>query len=62
MDYLQYKSTVNEGETVLFCFKPYYKWITFNIFLLAFCHILLIGFKPYYKWITFNISHIQTYR
>ena len=31
MDYLQYKSTVNEGETVLFCFKPYYKWITFNI-------------------------------
>ena len=36
-------------------FKPYYKWITFNI-----KHMMLLyqkkrRFKPYYKWITFNM-------
>ena len=42
-----------------FSFKPYYKWITFNIAI----HVSYMGykssqsFKPYYKWITFNIKH-----
>ena len=37
-------------------FKPYYKWITFNIS--PSCETVplsTISFKPYYKWITFNI-------
>ena len=38
------------------CFKPYYKWITFNTFETRFKQNLEIelSFKPYYKWITFN--------
>ena len=44
---------INEADNL--CFKPYYKWITFNT-------TRSIGkrtnnsrcFKPYYKWITFN--------
>ena len=37
-------------------FKPYYKWITFNIMLQCLVFLLVkISFKPYYKWITFNI-------
>ena len=37
-------------------FKPYYKWITFNIgtVIVGLCEGRH-GFKPYYKWITFNI-------
>ena len=37
------------------CFKPYYKWITFNTseeFITDFMYDK--SFKPYYKWITFN--------
>mgnify|MGYP001689567662 CR=1 FL=1 len=38
-------------------FKPYYKWIIFNIeTLLAQQPVTIIGFKPYYKWIIFNIT------
>ena len=37
------------------CFKPYYKWITFNtLSILAYLLTILFCFKPYYKWITFN--------
>ena len=41
---------------LLVCFKPYYKWITFNTWSNS---ISIFGnffhcFKPYYKWITFN--------
>ena len=37
-------------------FKPYYKWIIFNMEkLLARLKGLAICFKPYYKWIIFNI-------
>ena len=38
-------------------FKPYYKWITFNINISSkvLCKIFP-SFKPYYKWITFNIE------
>ena len=39
-----------------FSFKPYYKWITFNIKnLYQFYLTYKYRFKPYYKWITFNI-------
>ena len=36
-------------------FKPYYKWITFNIKWTVILGSIALGFKPYYKWITFNI-------
>ena len=36
-------------------FKPYYKWITFNISSFIQYSLVLLCFKPYYKWITFNI-------
>ena len=37
------------------CFKPYYKWITFNTKVNGIMNLSLnIRFKPYYKWITFN--------
>ena len=31
MDYLQYKKRLNLRENLMMSFKPYYKWITFNI-------------------------------
>ena len=36
------------------CFKPYYKWITFNTPTPVSANAPSLGFKPYYKWITFN--------
>ena len=46
----------------MWCFKPYYKWITFNT------KNGYIGgwldpesFKPYYKWITFNTDNRMRY-
>ena len=30
MDYLQYFKEHHTSSLVLLCFKPYYKWITFN--------------------------------
>ena len=54
MDYFQYsKLTLLLSNT--FCFKPYYKWITFNIFIKTQLYPISESFKPYYKWITFNI-------
>ena len=40
----------------IFCFKPYYKWITFNTLLDKLENEIPVveSFKPYYKWITFN--------
>ena len=42
-------------------FKPYYKWITFNILVSGAIArgYLAVSFKPYYKWITFNIKQID---
>ena len=38
-------------------FKPYYKWIIFNIIKKNLAYkTSIISFKPYYKWIIFNIS------
>ena len=55
MDYLQYL----RGELLYvadsWSFKPYYKWITFNINGTgANSDDKIVSFKPYYKWITFN--------
>ena len=36
-------------------FKPYYKWITFNMEIKKNPPKNINSFKPYYKWITFNI-------
>ena len=52
---IQY-AVVNNCWSYIYGFKPYYKWITFNTWMINvfvwqkrfWC------FKPYYKWITFN--------
>ena len=57
MDNLQY-SPLNSKEAVdeAHSFKPYYKWIIFNIAIMDPLHkASTLGFKPYYKWIIFNI-------
>ena len=58
MDYLQYKILITYSPEVFFSsFKPYYKWITFNMHQEKMKRILIVSFKPYYKWITFNIAN-----
>ena len=42
--------------TPIFCFKPYYKWNTFNTVKTNFEEVAKKGFKPYYKWNTFNTA------
>ena len=37
-------------------FKPYYKWIIFNIKITKTDKMVQNSFKPYYKWIIFNIE------
>ena len=32
MDYLQYGKGKRNGHNHWYCFKPYYKWITFNTY------------------------------
>ena len=39
------------------CFKPYYKWNTFNTVYPAVSMLLERSFKPYYKWNTFNTKY-----
>ena len=56
MDYLQYSSlgTILSIEDTS-CFKPCYKWITFNTKDFEDeIDDIDFGFKPCYKWITFN--------
>ena len=55
MDYLQYSKSI-EAWMSNASFKPYYKWITFNIEILDKLGPGDKSFKPYYKWITFNIA------
>ena len=56
MDYLQYDGSGILGTVAGAAgFKPYYKWITFNISEQQTDFLLIKSFKPYYKWITFNI-------
>ena len=46
-------------ENYKISFKPYYKWITFNIKMKKELKICIESFKPYYKWITFNILNLN---
>ena len=41
------------------CFKPYYKWITFNTEVREVKEVNELCFKPYYKWITFNTLNLN---
>ena len=60
MDYLQYAKQFNIKSAHAMRFKPYYKWITFNIMVMNNkTNHIFIGFKPYYKWITFNILGVS---
>ena len=47
---------MNHKEVLNKCFKPYYKWNTFNTKTRVddTNYENLGGFKPYYKWNTFN--------
>ena len=56
MDYLQYSEIIVPRFGLPRSFKPYYKWITFNIVIENYLGVSNISFKPYYKWITFNIK------
>ena len=43
-----------------FCFKPCYKWNTFNTLEIRKAYFLeAFGFKPCYKWNTFNTIKIR---
>ena len=55
MEYLQYIKNLQGKWNISSCFKPYYKWNTFN----TVAQEVVQGldrecFKPYYKWNTFN--------
>ena len=56
MDYLQYCKEASDNDDTASCFKPCYKWITFNTLIgVNTTDISLVPrFKPCYKWITFN--------
>ena len=55
MDDLQYKEREWMYNVSDLCFKPYYKWMTFNTQIIVLSAVLAeICFKPYYKWMTFN--------
>ena len=60
MDYLQYFNPKTKVSKVVQCFKPYYKWITFNTKKSFAISALALCFKPYYKWITFNTVNETT--
>ena len=42
-----------------YCFKPCYKWITFNTLNSVFKEKGQNSFKPCYKWITFNTEFLH---
>ena len=54
MEYLQYRSKFETLPNEVWCFKPYYKWNTFNTVKEAYKKAKDTCFKPYYKWNTFN--------
>ena len=58
MDNLQYFKKTVTGESFIYpSFKPYYKWIIFNMKMRRIEKIIdRFSFKPYYKWIIFNIG------
>ena len=54
MDDLQYKEREWMYNVSDLCFKPYYKWMTFNTLWTQLKKLMKLSFKPYYKWMTFN--------
>ena len=58
MDNLQYLNICLVYILTFTCFKPYYKWIIFNIQSQVLDEVASLpkSFKPYYKWIIFNID------
>ena len=54
MDYLQYLELFAATALINDCFKPCYKWITFNTYKKIIELSIDGSFKPCYKWITFN--------
>ena len=58
MDNLQYLHKDKLDDVLNASFKPYYKWIIFNISItdLSAGNRNAFSFKPYYKWIIFNIK------
>ena len=63
MDNLQYLFISNR-YFFKSCFKPYYKWITFNTLVnnSRKRRMINMSFKPYYKWITFNTVYKLIHR
>ena len=60
MDDLQYyKCGKNKQYYRYLCFKPCYKWMTFNTKEEALKHVTSeVRFKPCYKWMTFNTDQM----
>ena len=56
MEYLQYSITGLVARVMSTCFKPYYKWNTFNTIIIRKNRRIIWSFKPYYKWNTFNTT------
>ena len=52
------------GNYMIRCFKPCYKWIIFNIYVIGMCgdDVVRCSFKPCYKWIIFNIVSVSSGR
>ena len=62
MDYLQYlKEYIDFKNYDEVCFKPCYKWITFNTLERVLYYLIQHSFKPCYKWITFNTKDRALY-
>ena len=59
MEYLQYIKKNGLILATIMCFKPYYKWNTFNTEKNFFNVQYGYSFKPYYKWNTFNTEDIE---
>ena len=61
MDYLQYRNDkIIQRNYWGHCFKPCYKWITFNTQNVEVLKMSRVeSFKPCYKWITFNTIGIS---
>ena len=61
MEYLQYSKLLIHKRFYQRCFKPYYKWNTFNTRnFKRYEHSCQICFKPYYKWNTFNTKVLES--
>ena len=58
MEYLQYFKVSSKSATCC-CFKPYYKWNTFNTRKKSVFKRGVDSFKPYYKWNTFNTPDVK---